>query len=158
MRFCCLWWRLQNSLDLNSDIQDSFKEFLLLFCQDEIVFVIVWFLDHFTLKPIPLMNGVSIVALVSHPHVWVTKSKVPLMFFQLIVLKLNNMIWVDFSAILFDETQHVVKTRRTTCLFAVRPSQFIFKLKGLYSIVTACDGLVTVLFHFVCKLLSNIRK
>ena len=71
----------------------------------------------------------------------------------------------------FHETQHVVKTSAAgyvpVCyevinLF-IKPQNFllmffIFKLKGFYLIVTASDGLLTVFIHFVCKLLSNMRK
>ena len=32
------------------------------------------------------------------------------MFFKLLVLALNNIVWVNFFAVLFDETQHIVKT------------------------------------------------
>ena len=79
MIFYSPWWRLQNSLILNSNIQSSFKKCSLIFDQAEMVFVIVWFLDHFTLKPVPS----------------------------------NNVIFVNFLATLFNETQHVVKTSTT---------------------------------------------
>ena len=82
--------RLQNSLVLNGDIQGSLKKFSFLFGQAEMVFVIVWFLDHFTLKPVPSVNGVWIIAFVSHHHAWVTRSKTLLMFFQLFILTSNN--------------------------------------------------------------------
>ena len=96
---------------LNSDIQGSFKKFLLLFRQSVIMtFVIIWLFDHFTLEPVPLVNGVWIITFVSHLHVWVTKFKPPFMFFQLLVLTSNNEVWVNFFAALFDVAQHVVKT------------------------------------------------
>ena len=63
-----------------SDIQGSFKKFSLLIRQAKMVFVIVWFLDHFTLKSIPFMNNVWMITFVSHLHVWVTKFK-PLLIF-----------------------------------------------------------------------------
>ena len=94
-------------MTLNSDIQDSFKEFLLLFRQTEMVFAIVWFLDHFTLKPFPSVNGVWIVTFGSHRHAWITKSKPLLMFFQLPVLTLNNVVWMPFLTVPFDEAQHL---------------------------------------------------
>ena len=100
-------------MTLNSDIQGKFKEFSLLFGQSEMVFVIVWFLDHFTLKPVPSVNGVWMIRFVNHLHVWVTIFKPSLMFFKLLVLTSNNIIWMPFSAILFDETQHVVKISMT---------------------------------------------
>ena len=67
------------------------------------VFVILWFLDHFTLKPVSSVNGVWIITFVSHLHVWVTEFKPSLMFFQLPVLTSSNVILVNFSAIPFDE-------------------------------------------------------
>ena len=68
-------------LVLNIYIQGSFKKFLLLFGQAEMVFVVIWFLDHFTLEPVPSVNDVWIIAFVSHLHVWVTKFKTLLMVF-----------------------------------------------------------------------------
>ena len=100
-------------LVLNIYIQGSFKKFSLLFGQAEMAFVIVLFLDHFTLEPVPSVNGVWIIAFVSHLHVWVTKFKPSLMFFQLPVLTSNNVVWVPFFTVLFDEAQHVVKTSTT---------------------------------------------
>ena len=92
-------------LGLNCHIQGS-----LLFGQNNMVLVVVWLLDHFTLKSTPSVNGVWIITFVSHLHIWVTKPKPSLMFFQLPILTSNNVVWVNFSAVLFDETQHVVKT------------------------------------------------
>ena len=59
------------------------------------------------------MNGVWIIKFVSQLPVWVTKFKPSFIFFQLLVLTLNNVAWVNLSAILFDETQYVVKTSTT---------------------------------------------
>ena len=73
------------------------------------IFVLVWLLDHFTLKPTQSVNGVWIITFVDQLHVWVKKPKPLLMYFQLPVLAPNNVIWVTFYAVLFDETQHVVK-------------------------------------------------
>ena len=100
-------------LVLNSDIQGSFKKFSLLLGQAEMVFVVVWFLDHFMLKLVPSMNGVWVIAFVSHHHAWVTKSKPLLMLFQLPVLTSNNVVWMPFFTILFDEAKHfnVLKTK-----------------------------------------------
>ena len=98
---------------LNIYIQGSFKKYSFLFDQAEMVFVIVWFLDHFTLKPVPSMNCVCIITFVNHLHVWVTKFKLLLMFFKLSILTSSNVVWVNFFVILFDETQHVVKTSTT---------------------------------------------
>ena len=158
MIFCGL---LQNYLALNSDIQGSFKECLLLFCQAEMIFVIVWPLDHFTFKPVPTMNSNWIITFVSHLHAWVTKFKPSLMFFQLSVLTSNNVRWVNVSVVLFDETQHVVKTAAVgyvpVCyevinLF-IEPQKFLFigficKLKDLHLIVTTCDGLLMFFLYF----------
>ena len=167
----CLWWSLQNSLVLNIHIQGSFKTCSLLFGQAEMVLLIIWFLDHFTLRSTPSVNGVWIITFVSHLHVWVTKFKPSLMFFQLSVLTSNNLVWVNLSAILFDEAQHVVKTSTTgyvpVCydvinLF-IEPQNFlliflIYILKGWYLIVFFFDGLLIFFFHFVCKLLPNMGK
>ena len=93
---------------LNSDIKGSFKKFSLLFGQAEVVFVIIFlFLDHFTLEPVPSVNGVWIIAFVSHLHVWVTKFKTLLMVFQLTVLTSNNVVWMPSVTVLFDEAQHL---------------------------------------------------
>ena len=100
----------KNSLVLNSDIQDSLRKFSLLFRQAEMVFVIVWCLDHFTLESVPSMNSIWIITFVSHHHVWVTKFKPSLIFFKLSILTLNNTIWVGLFTVLFDEAQHVVRT------------------------------------------------
>ena len=136
-------------LVLNSGIQGSFKKCLLPFGQAVMVFVIVWFLDHFKFEPVPSVNCVWIIALVSHLRVWVTKFKPSLTFFQLPVLTSNSAVWVNFSAVLFDEAQHVVKTSTTgyvpVCyevinLF-IEPQNFLLmfllcKPKGLYLVVT----------------------
>ena len=76
------------------------------------VFVVIRFFDHFSLEPVPPMNSIWIIAFVSHLHVWVTKFKPLLMFFKLLVLTPNNAILVNFSTILVDEKQHVVKTSK----------------------------------------------
>ena len=59
------------------------------------------------------MNGIWIIAPVSLLHVWVTKFKESLTFFKMPILASNNVIWMPFFAILFDETQHVVKISTT---------------------------------------------
>ena len=92
---------------LNSDIQGTFKKFSLLLGQAEMVFVVVWFLYHFTFKPVPSVNGVWIIAFVSHRYVWVTKFNPFLIFFQLPVLISNNVVWMPFLAVLFNEAQHL---------------------------------------------------
>ena len=113
------------------------------------VFVIVWFLDHFTLKSTTSMNGVWVITFVSKLHVWVTKFKQSLMFFQLPILISNNVVWVNFFAVRFYKTQHVVKTStagyepvcyKIVNLF-IEPQNFLLiflvsKFKGFYLIVT----------------------
>ena len=98
---------------LDSDIQGSFKKFSLGFGQAEMVFVVNWFLDHFTLEPGPSVKGVWIIAFVSQLHVWVTKFKTLLMVFQLIVLTSNNVVSMPFLSAFFDEAQHpnILKAR-----------------------------------------------
>ena len=158
-------------MTLNSEIQGSFKKFSLLFRQAEMVFVIVWLFDHFTLKPVPSVNGVWIITFVSHFYVWLTKFKQSLMFFKLPVLTSNNLIWVNFSAILFDKTQHVVKTSTASCVpvcyeiinLLIEPQHFVLMfficiLKGFYLIFTTCDDVLMVYLHFICKLLPGMRK
>ena len=117
------------------------------------VFVIVWVLDHFTLKPVTSVNGIWIITFASHLHVWVTKFKPSLMFFKLPVLTSNNVVWMPFSAILFDEAQHVVKTSAagyvSVCYEVINlfiESQnfllmfLICRLNGLYLINFFLDG------------------
>ena len=118
------------------------------------VFVIIWFLDHFTLEYVLSMNSIWIITPASLLHVWVTKFKTFFIFFKLSILTLNNVIWVDLFAILFNEAQHVkismtrympafyevinlfIKLQNVLLMF------FICKLKGFYLIVTVCDGLL----------------
>ena len=80
------------------------------------------------------------------------------MFFQLLVLGSNNLIWVEFSAVLFDKTQHLVKTFTAgyvpVCyevinLF-IKPQNFLLmfficKLKGLWFDYLFLRWLVAVL-------------
>ena len=146
-------------MTLNSNIQGSFKKFSLFFGQVEMVFVIVWFLDHFTLKPVPSVNSVWII---NHRHVWVTKFKPSLMFFKLPVLTSNNVLRMPFSSILFDEAQHVVKKFTAgyvpVCYevinILIESQNFLLMfliciLKSLYLIVTACDGLLMFFLYFL---------
>ena len=118
-----------------------------------------------------MMNSIWIITFFSHLHVLVTKFKTSLIFFKLSILTSNNVIWVNSSAIIYDETQHVVKTSMTDHMpvfyevinLFIKPQKFLLifficKLKGFCLIVTACDGLLRFFLYFVCKLLSNIRK
>ena len=158
-------------LVLNIYIQGSFKKCLSIFGQVEMDFVIVLFFDNFTPEPVPSMNGIWIITFVSHLHVWVTKFKPSLMFFQAPVLTSKDVIWVNFSAIFFDEAQHVIKTVAAGYVpfcyevinAFIKPQNFLLmgficKLKGLYLTDTACDGLLVFFLYFLCKLLSNMRK
>ena len=130
---------------LNNDMQGSFKKFSLFFRQAEMVSVIIWFLDQFTFEYVPSVNRVWIIAFVSHLHVWVMKFKPSLIFFKMPILASNNVVWMPFSAILFDETQHIVKIS-TTCYVPVfykfinlfiKPQNFM--LMGLYLIIFFFD-------------------
>ena len=100
-------------LVLNSDAKDSLKKFWLLFRQAEMIFVIAWFLDHFTLKYVPSMNSIWIITPASLFHVRVTKFKASLIIFKESILTSNNVVWVNFFAILYNEAQHVVKISAT---------------------------------------------
>ena len=146
----------KDSLVLNSDIQGSLKRFSFLICQVGMVFVIVWFLDHFMFKPVPLVNGVWIITFVSHQHARITKFKPSLMFFKLSILTSNNIIWVPFPAILFDEIQHIVKTSTTgympVCYEIINLLFFFFQ--GLLMLFTEPQNLLLVglTFFFICKL------
>ena len=117
------------------------------------------------------MNDVWIITFVNHLHAWVTKFKPSLMFFKLLVLTPNNVInviWVNFSAILFDGTQHVVKISMAGYLpvcyeiinLSIEPENFLLmlficKLKGFYLIVTACDGLLIFFLYFFYAFLGE---
>ena len=79
-------------LVLNIHIQGSFKKCTLLFRQAEIVFVVVWFLDHFTFKSIPSLNSICIITFASHFQVRVTKFKPSVMFLKLPILTQNNVV------------------------------------------------------------------
>ena len=96
-------------LVLNSDIKDSLKKSSLLFCQDKMILVIVWFLNHFSLEYFPPVSSIWIIAPASLLHFWVTRFKTFFIFFKLSILTLNNVIWEGLFAILFDEAQHVAK-------------------------------------------------
>ena len=94
------------------------------------------------------------------------------MFFKLPMLTLNNVVWVNFSTVLFDETQHVVKTSTVGYVLVcyevinlfIEPQNFLLmflicKLKGVYLIVAACDGfLMLFLYSFYTLLVSHFTK
>ena len=154
---------------LNSDIKDRLKKLLLLFCHAEMVFVRAWSLDHFTREYVPLINSIWIITPVGLLHVWVKKFKASLIFFKLSILVLNNVIWVDLFAILFDEAQHVVKISMTgyvpvfyeVIILFIKLQNFLLmllisRLKGLYLIIFFFDGLLMFFLYFVCKPLPNL--
>ena len=127
-------------LVLNSDIKDSLEKFLLLFHQDEKVFVIIWFLDHFTLEYVSSVNSIWIITPTDLLHVWLTKFKKSLIFFMLSILTSNNVIWVGLLAILFDERQHVVKISATSYV------PVFFEVINLF-----VKPLNFLLMFFICK-------
>ena len=115
--------------------------------------VIIRLFNHFAPEPVPSIIGVWIVAFVNPLRFWVTKFKPSSIFCQLSALTSNNVIWVHFSAILFDETQCIVKTSTTgyvpVCYevinLLIKPQNFqlmlsICKLKGLYLIIFFFNG------------------
>ena len=63
--------------------KDSFKKFSLPFRQAKIVFVIVWFLNHFTLEYVPSVNSISIITPAGLLRAWVTNFKTFFIFFKL---------------------------------------------------------------------------
>ena len=155
---------------LNNNIQCNFKKFSLFFRQTEMVSAIVWFLDHFTLEYVPSVNYVWIIAFVSHSHVWVTKFKPLFMIFKMPILTSNNVVWMPFSSILFDETQHVVKTSATGYIpvsykiinLCIKLQNFLLmpltsKLKGFYLIDTVCDGLPMFFFDLFNSCIKSTR-
>ena len=161
----------KNSWILNSDIKDGLKKFLLPFRQSKMVFVIVWFLNHFPLEYVPSMNSIWIITPTSLLHAWVTKFKKCLIFFKLSILTLNNVIWADLFAISFNEAQHVVKISTTGYVPVFNEVINLFyklqnfmlmlrisKLKGLYLIIFFFNGLLMFFLYFVCKLLPKMRK
>ena len=156
-------------------------KFLLLFREAEVVFVIICFLNNFTLEYVSSMNSIWTITPASLLHVWVTKFKISLIFFELSILASNNVIWVGLLALLFNKAQHIVKTYTTGYVFYevinilffsfhelsmifIKPQNlmlmgpaffFICKLKGLH---TTCK-----IFNFYCmqlitNLLPNMRK
>ena len=149
---------------LNSDIKDGLKKFSIFFCQAEMVFVIVWFLDQFALEYVPSMNSIWIITPASVLHVWITKFKTFLIFFKLSILTSNNVIWVGLFAILFDKAQHVVKISTTgyvpvfyeviNLFIKLQNFQLMFiicKLEGLYLIILFFNDLLMFFLYFVCS-------
>ena len=101
----------------NSNIKEGLKKFLLLFRQAKMVFVIIWFLDHFTLEYAPSMNSIWIITSPGLFHAWATKFKTFFIFFRLSILTSNNVIWVGLFVILFMKHNTLSKhPRRGTCL------------------------------------------
>ena len=109
-----MWnFSVQNYLILNSDIKYGLKKFSLPFRRAEMAFVIVWFLDRFTLEYVPSVNSIWIITPAGLLHAWVTKFKTFFIFFKLSILTSNNAIWISFFVVLFDKIQHVVKISTT---------------------------------------------
>ena len=121
------------------------------------IFIIVWFLDHFTPKYTPSMNSIWIITPTSLFHARETKFKASIIFFNQPILTSNNVVWVSFFAVLFAEAQHVVKISTTEYvpdfyevinLFIKFHNFllmfFICKLKGLYLIIFLFNGLLMV--------------
>ena len=94
------------------------------------------------------------------------------MFLKVPILTLNNVVWVNFFVVLFDETKHVVKTStvgyvpvcyKVINLF-IKPQNvllmfLIIELKGLLLTVTACDGFLMFLLYFSTHfLVSHFTK
>ena len=126
------------------------------------VFIIIWFLDYFTLEYIPSINSIWIITPASLLHVWAKKFEPLLMFFKMPILTLNNVVWMLFSAILFGKAQHVVKISTTgyVPVFYEVINLFIkvqnFLLMGWYLIIFFFNGLLMFFLHFVCELPSNL--
>ena len=110
-----IWPVIKAALVLNSDILGSFKKFPLLFRQAKIIFVIIWLTDHFTLKPVPSVNGVWIITFINHLHVCVMKFKPSRLFFQLLILMKHSTL-----------SEH---PRRATFRFAMSSSISLLSLK-----------------------------
>ena len=109
-----MWnFSVQNYLILNSDIKYGLKKFSLPVRRAEMAFVIVWFLDRFTLEYVPSVNSIWIITPAGLLHAWVTKFKTFFIFFKLSILTSNNAIWISFFVVLFDKIQHVVKISTT---------------------------------------------
>ena len=117
------------------------------------------------------MNSTWIITPASLLHVWVTKFKTSFIFFKLYILTSNNVMRVNLFAILFYEAQHVVKISTTGYVpvfykvinLFIKIQNFLLmllicKLKGLYLIIFLFDGLLMLFLHFLCDLLSNMRK
>ena len=120
------------------------------------VFVIVWFLDHFTLESISSMNSIWVITFVSLLHVCVTKFKTSLIFFKLSILTSNNVIWVGLSAVLFDEAQYVVNISTVgqvpVCNEVI--NFLLFSFHGLSMLFIELQNLLLMglTFFFICKL------
>ena len=129
------------------------------------VFVIIWFFDHFTLEYVPSVNSIWVITPADLFHAWITKLKLFFLFFKLSILSPNKVICVGLLTILFNETQHVVKTPTAGYLSVsyevinlfIKPQNFL--LMGLYLIVFLFDSL---LMFFLCFsipfLLSHFTK
>ena len=130
------------------------------------IFIIVWFLDHFILEYVPSMNSIWIITPADLFHVWVTKFETFFIVFKLSILTLNNVIWVGLLAILFDEAQDVVKisTAEYVPVFndvinlLNKPENFLLmrlicKLEGLYLIIFS--SIACLCFPWISSILAS---
>ena len=156
---------VQHFLVLNSGVKDSLKKFSLLLRQAKMVFVIIWFFDHFTLEYVPSVKSIWVITPADLFHAWITKLKLFFLFFKLSIFSPNKVICAGLLTILFNETQYVVKTR-TAGYFSVsyevinlfiKPQNFL--LMGLYLIVFLFDSLLMFfLCFYIPFLLSHFTK
>ena len=92
------------------------------------------------------------------------------MFLKLLVMTPNNVVWVNFSAALFNERHHVVKTSMADHVpfcyevinFFTEPQNFLLmflirNLKGVDLIFTVCDGLLMIFLYFLCTFFGNFN-
>ena len=124
------------------------------------VFVIVWFLDYFTLEYVPSVNSIWIITSADLLHVWVTKFKTFFIFFKLSILTSNNVIWVGLFSIFFNEAQHVIKISMTGDVpvfyevinLFIKPQNFL-----LMGLICCLKGLYLIIFFFnECDSVSNL--
>ena len=152
----------------NSNIKEGLKKFLLFFRQPKMVFVIIWFLDHFTLEYVPPVNSIWIVTPASLFHVRVKTFKTFFIFFKLSILTSNNVIWVGLFSIFFNEAQHVIKISMTGYVpvfyevinLFIKPQTFLLmfficKLKDLYLIIFFFGGLLMFFLYFFYAFLGK---
>ena len=112
------------------------------------VFVIIWFLDHFTLEYIPSMNRIWIITSASLFHVWQRSLRHFLYFWSCHYW--HRITLYGWASLLFFLMKHNTLSkhpRQATCLFFMRSSVSSLRLKCL-----SVDGLV-----FGCLFLQWLR-